>query len=72
MKSFHDKFIAALKSAQAYAKFWVAVAGGVLIVITSNVPIDEEITRWITTGLAIITAFSVYAFPNTVPDIDQP
>lgn len=72
MKAFHDKFIAGLKSAQAYAKFWVAVAGGVLIIITSNVPIDAEVERWITTGLAIVTAFSVFAFPNAVPEIDEP
>ena len=69
IRSFHEKFIALIASAQAYAKFWVAVAGGVLIIATQNVPIPEEWVGWATTGIAILTAFSVYQWPNAVPPL---
>lgn len=67
VRSFHEKFIGWVQSAQAYAKFWVAVAGGVLIIATQNVPIPDEWVGWATTGIAILTAFSVYQWPNAVP-----
>ena len=67
VRSFHGKIIAGIQSAQAYAKFWVAVAGGLLIIATQNVPIPEEWVGWATTGIAILTAFSVYQWPNAVP-----
>lgn len=71
VKTFHEKFIAAIKSAQAYTKFWIAFFGGGLIIVTNVVPIDPQWAKWIGIGLAIATAFSVYQFPNVVPPVDE-
>lgn len=71
MSGFHNKFVGWLKQAQTYTKFWVAVAGGVLIIVTDTVAIDPTIQGWVLKGLAIATAFSVYAFPNSVADAGQ-
>lgn len=69
VRSFHEKFIGWVQSAQAYAKFWVAVVGGALVIVSQNVPIDPQVQGWITSALAIATAFSVWAFPNAVPPL---
>lgn len=70
MRVFHERFIAWVQSAQAYTKFWVAFLGGVLIIVTQSVAIPEDWSRWITTGIALATAFSVFQFPNKVPPVD--
>jgi hypothetical protein len=57
-----------IKRAQAYTKFWVAVAGGILIIVTGNLELPAEIIKWIQTGISIATAFSVFQFPNVTAD----
>lgn len=69
IRSFHEKFIALIAEAQAYTKFWVGFAGGVLAIVTVNIPIDPQVSKWIVTGIAIATAFSVYKFPNVIPPV---
>jgi hypothetical protein len=53
-----------IKKAQAYTKFAVAVVGGVLIIVSTNLELPDEVTKWAQIVIAIATAFSVYAFPN--------
>lgn len=71
MRAVHDKIIAGIKSAQAYTKFWVAVAGGVLAIIAQSISIPDDVQGYITSAIAIATAFSVYKFPNVVPPVDS-
>jgi hypothetical protein len=68
MKTFHDKVAAWIKTAQQYTKFWVAVVGGALVIITGELALDDEVVRYIRIGIAILTAFSVYQFPNVPSD----
>jgi len=69
MRAVHEKIIAGIIAAQAYAKFWVAFIGGGLAIVSANIPIDPQVQSWITTGLAIATAFSVWAVPNLTPPL---
>lgn len=71
MQKFHERVSEYIRAAQVYAKFWAAVAGGVLIVITGQVPLPEGWQEGITVVLAIVTAFSVYQFPNAPVDSTQ-
>ena len=57
-----------IKKAQAYTKFAVSVIGGVLIIVSTNLDLPDEVTKWAQIGIAIATAFSVYAFPNVTSD----
>ena len=60
-----------IKKAQGYTKFWVAVVGGILIIVSGNLELPAEVIRWIQTGISIATAFSVFQFPNAdVADVD--
>jgi hypothetical protein len=68
VKTFHDKVAAWIKTAQQYTKFWVAVVGGVLVIITGELALDDEVVRYIRIGIAVLTAFSVYRFPNVPTD----
>lgn len=70
MDKFHEKVAGWIRSAQKYTKFWVAVLGGALTVIAGEVAIDETVGRYIQIGLAVLTAFSVYQFPNAPEDGD--
>lgn len=64
-----EKVVEFIKRAQAYAKFWVAFLGGVAAIIVANLDIPDEWNRWLATGIAIVTAFSVLEVPN-VPVVD--
>ena len=70
MDKFHVKVAGWIKQAQKYTKFWVAVLGGALTVVAGEVAIDETVARYVQIGLAILTAFSVYQFPNA-PEGDE-
>lgn len=65
------KISAFIKKAQAYTKFGVAVIGGVLIIVSNNIDLPDEVHKWAQIVVAIATAFSVYAFPNVTSD-DEP
>jgi len=65
------KAIEFIKQWQAYAKFWVAVIGGVLFIVSDNINLPDEVTKWVQVGIAIVTAFSVYRFPNKIPDVEE-
>lgn len=69
IRSFHEKFIALIAQAQAYTKFWIGVAGGLVSIVSLNIPVDPQVSKWIVTGIAIATAFSIYKFPNVVPPV---
>lgn len=71
MRSVHEKIIAGIKAAQAYTKFWVAVAGAVFAIIASELPIPDDVAGWVLKIIAIATAFSVWAFPNAVPPVES-
>lgn len=64
-----ENVVGFIKRAQAYAKFWVAVVGGVLFIVANNLELPEEVLTWVNVAIAIVTAFSVYQFPN-VPVVD--
>jgi hypothetical protein len=70
VEKFHENVSAWIKSAQRYTKFWVAVLGGALIILSGELPIDDEVSKWLKIGLAILTAFSVYQFPNAPTDTE--
>ena len=53
-----------LRKAQEYTKFIVAIVGGLLIIVSTNLELPGEFTKWAQIVVAILTAFSVYAFPN--------
>ena len=57
-----------IRKAQGYTKFWVAVVSGILIVVSTNLELPADVIKWIQVGIAIATAFSVYAFPNVSAD----
>ncbi|ANP74552.1 hypothetical protein [Cryobacterium arcticum] len=57
------KIKAKIAEAQAYAKFVAACVGGALTVGSSLIPTEWAI--YATVGLAVLTAFSVWRFPNT-------
>lgn len=63
-----SKVSALITRAQEYTKFWVAVVGGVLFIVSDNLALPEEVLTWVKVGIAIATAFSVYQFPN-VPQV---
>ena len=56
------KVQAFIVQAQAYAKLAVAIVGGVLVIAAQFFP--PVSVPYITAGIAIMTAFSVYKFPN--------
>jgi hypothetical protein len=56
-----------IKRAQAYTKFYVAVIGGILIILSDVLP--DEWKHYAQVAIAIATAFSVYQFPNVVVDV---
>jgi hypothetical protein len=58
-----------IRKAQAYTKFAVAIIGGVLIIISTNLELPGEVVKWAQVVVAILTAFSVYAFPNVPEDV---
>lgn len=70
MDAFHKKVVDWIRSAQKYTKFWVAVLGGALTVVAGQVALDPEVSRIVQIGLALLTAFSVYQFPNAPEDGD--
>ena len=66
-----EKISAFIKKAQGYTKFAVAVVGGVLIIVSTNLDLPDEVIKWSQIVIAIATAFSVYTFPNAdVADVD--
>lgn len=64
-----DKIKAGVIKAQAYAKLIAALVGGALTIGASFIPADWR--GWIITALAILTAFSVYKFPNITPEVAE-
>ena len=72
LRSFHERVASWIKTAQHYTKFWVAVAGGALTIVSGELAIDEDAKRYIQIGIAVLTAFSVYQFPNAPADPDEP
>lgn len=60
-----------LVKAQEYTKFIAAFLGGVLVILTQTVGdsfIPEDWRGWVVTAIAVLTAFSVYQFPNIRTD----
>jgi hypothetical protein len=55
-----------IKKAQGYTKFYVAVVGGILIILSDVLP--EEWKHYAQVAISIATAFAVYQFPNVVAD----
>jgi hypothetical protein len=70
VEKFHENVSAWIKSAQKYTKFWVAVIGGAFAIVAGELPIDDEVAKYIQVGLLIATAFSVYQFPNAPTDAE--
>jgi hypothetical protein len=62
-----EKISALIVKAQEYTKFIVAVIGGLLVIGAAFIP--AEWAPYITAVIAAATAFSVYKFPNVVPDV---
>ena len=56
------KIQAAIVAAQAYAKLIVSVVGGLLVIGAQFIPV--EYTAIVTAVIVVLTAFSVYKFPN--------
>jgi hypothetical protein len=63
------KIEALIVSAQAYAKLIVSVVGGLLVIGAQLIP--SEYTAIVTTVIVVLTAFSVYQFPNVSDSIDE-
>jgi hypothetical protein len=57
-----DKIQALIVQAQAYAKLIVSVVGGLLVIGAQLIP--TEYTAIVTAIVVVLTAFSVYQFPN--------
>jgi hypothetical protein len=57
-----DKIQALIVQAQAYAKLIVSVVGGLLVIGAQLIP--TEYTATVTAIVVVLTAFSVYQFPN--------
>ena len=57
-----------IKKAQEYSKFIAAVVGGVFIVVSGNLELPADVVKWVQIGVAILTAFAVYQFPNVSAD----
>lgn len=57
-----EKIEALIVSAQQYAKLIVSVVGGLLVIGAQFIPSDY--TTIITAVIVVLTAFSVYQFPN--------
>jgi hypothetical protein len=57
-----DKIQALIVQAQAYAKLIVSVVGGLLVIGAQLIP--TEYTAIVTAIVVVLTAFSVYKFPN--------
>lgn len=50
-----------------YAKFAVAVVGAIATWAATYYPADADVQQWVGLALALATAISVYAVPNTSP-----
>ena len=64
-----EKIKALIVSAQAYAKLIASVVGGLLVIGAQLIP--SEYTAIVTTVIVVLTAFSVYQFPNVSDAIDE-
>lgn len=56
-----------MNSISRYLKAVVAIVGSVATWATSYYPNDPNVAKWVGLALALVTAFSVYAVPNTPP-----
>ena len=63
------KIEALIVSAQAYAKLIASVVGGLLVIGAQLIP--SEYTAIVTTVIVVLTAFSVYQFPNVSGDVNE-
>ena len=64
-----EKIEALIVSAQAYAKLIASVIGGLLVIGAQLIP--TEYTAIVTTVIVVLTAFSVYQFPNVSDAINE-
>jgi hypothetical protein len=63
------KIEALIVSAQAYAKLIASVIGGLLVIGAQFIP--AEYSTIVTAIVVVVTAFSVYQFPNVSNSIDE-
>lgn len=49
-----------------YAKFVVSAISTVLVAVLPFLPIDGDVTRWVTIAIAILGSLGVLLFPNAV------
>lgn len=56
-----------MSSISRYLKAVVAIVGAVATWATAYFPGDAEVAKWVGLALALVTAISVYAVPNTPP-----
>jgi hypothetical protein len=63
------KIQALIVSAQQYAKLIASVIGGLLVIGAQFIP--AEYSTIVTAIVVVVTAFSVYQFPNVSDAIDE-
>ena len=62
-----EKISAFIKKAQGYTKFAVAVVGGVLIIVSTNLDLPDEVIKWSQIVIAIATAINRERVTNLGP-----